>query len=121
MPLRPASLCTLLLLAGCAMHPETPVEKAKITLPAAPLPKPHGTILAMRPVPAEARDPARVVLAGLGTKGTIVEGQIFEFIVRTEYGTTISIVQPQSGGLHPGERVSIVQGAETRIDAPLPD
>jgi len=75
MPLRPASLCTLLLLAGCAMHPEPPVEKAKITLPAAPLPKPHGTILAMRPVPAEVRDPARVLLADSAPRARLLKAR----------------------------------------------
>ncbi len=107
----------LLLLAGCATHQEPAVPKAQAAPPAGL----HGTILAMRPVPAEAPGPARVVLANLGTKGAVVAGQVFEFIVRTETGTTISIVQPQTNGLHPGERVSILQGAETRIDAPASD
>jgi hypothetical protein len=117
MPLRPASFCALLLLAGCATHPEPPVPKA----PTAPLTGLRGTILAMRPVPAETPDPARLLLSGLGTQGGSADSHAFEFIVRTEGGTTISIVQPQSSGLHPGERVSILRGAETRIDAPASD
>ena len=127
MPLRPASFCLLLLLAGCATHPEQPVptaqtpeqtvQKAQIAPPAGV----PGTILAMRPVPAVGPGPARTVLAGLGTQGTPADADIFEFIVRTESGTTISIVQPRTNGLHAGERVSILRGAETRIDASLSD
>ncbi|MGA3399795.1 MAG: hypothetical protein ABSC95_11290 [Acetobacteraceae bacterium] len=117
MSLRPASFCALLLLAGCATLPEPPVAKAQAAPPAGM----HGTILAMRPVPAASPGPARLLLSSLGTQGAFVAGHVFEFIVRTEGGTMISIVQPDAIGLHPGERVSIVQGAETRIEAPLTD
>lgn len=127
MALRSASFCALLLLAGCAAHTEQPVPKAQ-TAPPAGLP---GTILAMRPVPAEAPEPARILLSSLGTRSAAAEDRhgddphgdnhIFEFIVRTESGTTISVVQPRANGLHPGERVSILRGVQTRIDAPPTD
>lgn len=117
MPLRPASFCALLLLAGCATPAEPPVAKAQAAPPAAV----RGTILAMRPVPAESAEPTRILLSSLGTQGAPAAGEIFEFIVRTESGTTISVVQPRTSGLHPGEGVSILRGAETRIDAPPAD
>jgi outer membrane lipoprotein SlyB len=116
MPLRPAIFCALLL-AGCAAHTEVPVPKAQ----AVPQTGSRGTILAMRPVPAETSGPARILLSSLAAQNAPVDEPSFEFIVRTESGTTISIVQPQTNGLHPGERVSILHGTETRIDAPAND
>jgi hypothetical protein len=117
MPLQPASFCLLLLLAGCVTHTEQPVTRAQ-TAPSAGM---RGIILAMRPVPAETPALARVLLSGLGTPGTSADDHVFEFIVRTDTGTTISIVQPRTSDLHAGERVSILRGAETRIDAPASD
>jgi len=117
MPLRPASFCALLLIAGCATRAEPPAPKAHAAPPAGV----PGTILAMRPVPAETPEPARILLSGLGTEGTRPANDVFEFIIRTASGTTISVVQPRTNGLHPGERVSILRGAETRIDAPPAD
>jgi outer membrane lipoprotein SlyB len=124
MPLRSASFCTLLLLAGCAAHTEQPAPKVQVAPPAGV----PGTILAMRPVRAEAPEPARILLSGLGTgtwgapaAGAAGGDNIFEFIVRTESGTTISVVQPRANGLHPGERISILRGVQTRIDAPPTD
>jgi outer membrane lipoprotein SlyB len=125
---RPASFCVVLLLAGCATHAEQSAQKA----PAAPVaavapavsPQPAGvpgTILAMRPVPAEPRGPARLLLASFGGSDGFADGHNFEFIVRTASGTTISIVQPRTDGLHAGQRVSILGGAETRIEARAAD
>jgi outer membrane lipoprotein SlyB len=120
MPLRSAIFCTLLLLAGCAAHTGQPAPQVQVAPPAAV----PGTILAMRPVMAEAPEPARILLSGLGagTWGAPAQsstggGNIFEFIVRTDVGTTISVVQPRANGLHPGERISILRGVQTRIDA----
>ena len=118
MPLRPASFCVLLLLTGCATHTEPSVPKAQAALPPAGIP---GVILAMRPVPAENPEPARILLSGLGTHDAIVDGHDYEFIVRTNTGTMISIVQPGAHDLHAGERVSILRGATTRIEAPASD
>ena len=117
MPLRPGIFCGLLLLFGCATHAELPLARTEVTAPVGL----RGTILAMRPVPVQPPGPARVVLAGLGNPGGSVNGTEFEFIVRTANGTTISIVQPGTGGLRMGEQVSILRGAETRIDALVGD
>ncbi len=115
MMLRPGRFCALLMLAGCAMHTEQPTP----TVQAAPTPPAgvSGTILAMRPVPTEAPGPTRILLSSLGGPGANSDAHVYEFIVRTQSGTTLSIVQPQTGDLRPGEHVSILSGAETRIDA----
>lgn len=118
MPLRPGFFCVLLL-AGCATHtePPAPVAQRAPTPPA----RASGIILAMRPVPPEGPGPARVVLAGLGRPAALSAEHVYEFIVRTGSGTTISIVQPQTNGLHTGAHVSILRGPETRIDVPASD
>jgi outer membrane lipoprotein SlyB len=114
MALRPASLPALLmLLAGCTASTPQVLPKAA----SAPVRGIRGTILAMRPVTAEPAGPARIVLSGLAVQDTVVDDHAYEFIVRTESGTTISVVQPRISDLHAGERVSILPGAETRIDA----
>jgi hypothetical protein len=113
MPLRPGIFCGLLVLLGCATHAEPPAGNAQVTAPVSL----RGTILAIRPVPVEPPGPVRVVLAGLGGPGASADGAEFEFIVRTQIGTTISVVQPLTGGLRAGDSVSIRRGAETRIDA----
>lgn len=114
MPLRPGTFCIVLLLVACATQTERPVAKVAA---APPPPGVAGTILAMRPVPAESAEPARILLVGLGVQAAPADSHVFEFIVRTADGTTISVVQPQTGGLHPSALVSILSGAETRIDA----
>jgi hypothetical protein len=117
MSLRTASFCTLLLLVGCAVHTEQPAPKVQATRPAGD----PGIILAMRPVRADSPEPARILLSGLDAHGAFADGQVFEFIVRTESGTTIAIVQPRASGLRPGEHVSILHGTETRIDVAASD
>jgi hypothetical protein len=125
MPLRPAISCALLtLLACCATHTEPLVSKSEQPLPkaqATALAGMPGTILALRPVASATPGPARILLSSPGTPGVLADEHSFEFIVRTESGTTLSIVQPQTNGLHAGERVSILRGAETRIDVPASD
>jgi len=120
--LRTGSFCVLMLLAGCATHTEQPAPMTQAASPAGvPAAGVLGIILAIRPVPAERPGPARTVLAGLGSQDSFTDGQVFEFIVRTENGTTISIVQPQTNDLHAGARISILRGAETRIETPATD
>ncbi len=143
MPLRSAKFCMLLVLAGCA----TQVERTQQNARAAPSPVDTlGTILAMRPVPVETSGPARILSSlsspslsspslgspsvgspsldnrssgspGSGAAIAFSDGHLYEFIVRTEGGTTIAIVQPQQSNLQPGIRVSILRAAETRINA----
>jgi hypothetical protein len=126
MPPRSAIFCAVLLLSGCTTQPHPGASKAQIA-PAAGVP---GIILAMRPVAAENPEPARILLSGLGFSadsgagspgGAAGDSRVFEFIVRTQDGTTIAIVQPETGSLRPGERVSILHGAETRIEAAASD
>jgi len=114
MPLRSTSFCALLLLASCVTQSKPPASKAQAPPPAGV----PGTILAMRPVPTDPLEPTRVLLSSLGGQNAQADSAVYEFIVRTESGTTMSIVQPLTNGLHPGEHVSILRGAETRIDTP---
>jgi hypothetical protein len=114
MPLRSASFYALLLLAGCATQAKPPASKAQAPPPAGV----PGTILAMRPVPMESPEPTRILLSSLGGQNAQADSAVYEFIVRTAGGTTMSIVQPLTNGLHPGEHVSILRGTETRIDTP---
>jgi len=114
MPLRTASFC-LLLLTGCATHAEQPVPVVAQT--GASHAGLRGIILAMRPVPTANAAPARVLLSGLDAPNGIDAASVYEFIIRTDDGSTISIVQPRMNGMHAGEPVTIVRGAETRIEA----
>ncbi|HVC59341.1 MAG TPA: hypothetical protein VND19_03115 [Acetobacteraceae bacterium] len=117
MPFRSAGFCALLVLAGCATQVKQPLPKARAARPAGV----RGTILAMRPVPAESPEPARILLSSLGSQGAQPAAGVFEFIVRTASGSTIAVVQPRTVGLRPGEPVSILRGQNTRIEAPPPD
>jgi outer membrane lipoprotein SlyB len=115
MTLRSGIFCVLMMLAGCAMQAEqsAPKVQAAPTRPAGVA----GTILAMRPVVPERPGPTRILLSSLGGTGENSDAHVFEFIVRTQSGTTLAIVQPQTGDLRPGERVSILSGTETHINA----
>jgi len=107
-----------LALAGCASPPPPSAIPQAAVVPAAGVPAPgvHGTILAMRPVPAKAPEPARVLLAGFAGRAPSA-AELFEFIVRTESGGVIAVVQPRAPGLHAGATVRVIQGTQTRIDA----
>lgn len=122
MPLRFAIFCTLLVLTGCTTRTEPAAPKARAARPAGV----PGVILAMRPVPVENPEPARILFAGLGIPddsggGPPADANVFEFIVRAGDGTTIAIVQRQTHDLRPGAQVNILRGAETRIEAPAGD
>jgi outer membrane lipoprotein SlyB len=116
MQLRAGSFCALLLIVGCATRTEPAMPRAQAAQ-AAGL---HGTILAMRPVPAQTQGPALRVLSSLGTPAA-ADNHVFEFIVRMASGTVIAVVQPQANNLRPGDQVSILHGTETRIEAPATD
>ena len=116
MRLRAGSFCTLLLVVACATRTAQPVPKGENAPPAGL----HGTILAMRPVPAETPGPARTVLSSLGGPAGDND-HAFEFIVRMASGTIISVVQQPANNLHPGEQVSILHNPETRIEAAARD
>ena len=116
MPLRTGVFCALLLLGSCAAQTQPPVRKA---LAPAPPPGLRGIILAMRPVPPASPQPVQVLLSGLDPQAGPTALPLLEFIVRTSIGTTIAVVQPESGNLQPGEHVSILSGTPPRIEAPV--
>lgn len=71
----------------------------------------------MRPVPppAMARPLRAVLFAGDEGAG---QGAMVEFIVRTDEGATLSIVQDNGAGLHAGDRVVVLRGGRTRLARP---
>lgn len=104
-------------IAGCApgkpsaSAPAPPVSTAVATS--------RGKILAVHKVPpAGAQDPWRAILsptratlrpASAGTESPV------EFIVRTDDGATLSIVQPSQPGLRAGSRVIVLFGETARL------
>ena len=117
MPLRTGVFCALLLLGSCAAQTQPPVRKALAPAPPTGL---RGIILAIRPVPPASPQPVQVLLSGLDPHaGPTAALPVFELIVRTTTGTTIAVVQPESGNFQPGEHVSILSGTPPRIDAPV--
>jgi len=101
----PILLAVILLgLAGCAVSPPPAAP------PAAAL---RATIVAVRPVAPAADGP---LLALLGApSGAVVPVQAREFILRTEDGHILSIVQDDDGLLRAGQAVSVVAGARARL------
>jgi outer membrane lipoprotein SlyB len=79
----------------------------------------YGTILSMRPIQRRAAaEPLRAALlsdAGAAEGGNAAR---VEFIVRAAGGATLSIVQANDADFHPGDRVTILRGAETRLARP---
>jgi outer membrane lipoprotein SlyB len=106
-------------LAGCA--PSNPAAPASNSTgqPAAPR---NGTILSMRNVTVPAgQGPLRKLLADSGDTqpvGASNAAQLTEFIVRTDEGATLSVVQANSLGLHPGDRVMILHDTGAHLARP---
>jgi len=73
----------------------------------------------MRPVPADSPLPVQALLSGAPPRNDLPAAPLYEFVVRTGGGTTIAVVQRETGNLHPGEQVSIVSGAPPRISVPV--
>ncbi|HUB47508.1 MAG TPA: hypothetical protein VMB73_21210 [Acetobacteraceae bacterium] len=107
--------CVLVLLASCAAPPPA-MQKAQ-TPPTDP--GLSGTILAVHPVPAASVQQVETLLSGADPQSDAVAGDLSEFIVRTGDGTTISVVQPETADLHPGEQVRIETGGSPHISVPV--
>jgi outer membrane lipoprotein SlyB len=106
-------------LAGCA--PGGPIAPAsKITNPLAATR--NGTILSMRAVAAPAgQESWRKLLIGndgMQRASDSNAAPLMEFIVRTDDGTTLSIVQANALGLHPGDRVVILRDTGAHLARP---
>jgi len=86
----------------------------------AALPAPHsvpGTILSLRNVPAGRNQDSwrAALLADATATSTRDDAPLTEFIVRTDNGAMISIVQPNLAAFHQGDRVTIQQDNRTRL------
>jgi hypothetical protein len=55
---------------------------------------------------------------GMQTASNSEAAPLTEFIVRTDDGATLSVVQANTIGLHPGDRVVILRDASTRLARP---
>jgi outer membrane lipoprotein SlyB len=101
--------------AGCA--PAKPPSPAAVQ----PASVSTGTILSMRAVAARAsQDPLRAAM--LTTGGSPNDGgrSLVEFIVRTDDGATLSIVQTNEPGFRSGDRVVIIRDDQTHLARPGP-
>jgi outer membrane lipoprotein SlyB len=108
------ALLAVLVLSGCARPPQRAAQIAPSPAPAVAT----GVIAAMRPLAAPTADTARAILAAIGMGGAAAVSRPAdetEFVVSEDGGRTVSIVQPNDAGLHPGERVALTPGARTRI------
>lgn len=109
---------TLALVAACApTRPPAPVASAPSALPGQ-----YGVILAERPVPATgAGDVRGQILARLGDAVVLPAAAGLpreEFIVRTDDGRTLSVVQDNPQRLRPGERILVGGTEATRLVRP---
>ena len=116
-----ACLLALLGIAGCAQVGTNTAGPASAGARAAP--SNAGTILSMRPVTPRTDSAAwRAALlaaaSGAAQVGDDVGRLPTEFIVRTDAGATISVVQTNESGFHPGDRVIILRDDHTHIAHP---
>jgi outer membrane lipoprotein SlyB len=114
-------LLTLLGIAGCAPAVTNTAGPAAAT--ARSVPSSEGTILSMRPVRVRGdRVPWRAALladaSSATTAGDDGNSDLTEFIVRTDAGSTISVVQANELGFRPGDRVTILHDGHTHIARP---
>ncbi len=84
-----------------------------------PTPLATGRILSMRSVysPAAA-DAMRAALLGSGSTPEKVSHPLTEFIVRTDDGPMMSIIQTNEPGFHVGDRVIILHRDRTQLAPP---
>jgi hypothetical protein len=107
-------LAGLFSLFGCA--PDQPPQA--VATPPAPA-SGSAIILSMRTVNRGAVPPSMRPVLLIDNVGTDdAGGSLAEFIVRTDDGATLSIVQTNEPGFHTGDRVVIVRGTRTRLARP---
>jgi outer membrane lipoprotein SlyB len=115
-------VCLLVLLGitGCAqVITDTAGPPASVRA----LPSREGIILSMRPVTMRGDRAQWGVALLAAASGTTAAGddahrQPTEFIVRTDAGSTISVVQTNEFGFHPGDRIIILHDDRTHIGRP---
>jgi outer membrane lipoprotein SlyB len=115
------SLVALLGIAGCAQVSTNATGSAAAV--AHPSASREGTILSMRPVTLRSnRAPWSIALlataSGAMAVGDDASRELTEFIVRTDAGSTISIVQTNELGFRPGDRILVLHDDHTHIARP---
>lgn len=109
----------LVLLAACATNgaPQTAASpKAPNQAAGAAAGTPvHAVILTVRPVQRTESGTAGLLPIGFDQASAVPNSA--EYIVQTDDGTTLAIVQPAQPGLHPGQDVTIGQGDRTTLIA----
>jgi outer membrane lipoprotein SlyB len=111
----PAVFILLAGVAGCA--PAKPPPPASVQ----PASVSAGTILSMRTVAARAsQDPLRTAMLTTGAAPNDGGRSLVEFIVRTDDGATLSIVQTNEPGFRSGDRVVIIRDDLTHLARPGP-
>jgi outer membrane lipoprotein SlyB len=98
-------------LSSCATPPPRPAgeEVRQLT---------YGVIVSRRPIEAAAGGAMRGSILGALGSGPSASGApaaLSEFIIRQDNGQTVSIVQADTGGLRPGERVVLSLGPRTLL------
>ncbi len=100
---------TFVLLAACATNgvPQTAAsQKAPNQAAGEPAGSlAHAVILTVRPVPRTESGAVRLLPIGIDQASVLPSSA--EYIVQTDDGTTLAIVQPAQPGLHPGQDVTI--------------
>jgi outer membrane lipoprotein SlyB len=104
-------------IAGCT---QAGTNAATATRAATSVPSSAGTILSLRPVmPRGDRATWSVALLASASRATTVDTeatrQLTEFIVRTDAGPIISIVQANEPDFRPGSRVIVLHDDHTRL------
>lgn len=114
-PIYPVVFVLLAGVAGCA--PAKPAPPAAVQ----PASVSAGTILSMRSVAARAsQDPLRSAMLTAGASPNDGGRALVEFIVRTDDGATLSIVQTNEPGFRTGDRVVIMRDDLTHLTRPGP-
>jgi outer membrane lipoprotein SlyB len=131
-PVRAAASAVLAtLLAACATHHTSTTSASQgIGRVSGAL---SGTIVAMRPLAAQARNAGGASFLGASAVRTTIlgaigggvaggaaasqidDGRAVEFIIRQDDGETVSIVQANEDNFRLGERVAIARGARARL------
>lgn len=111
---RIAPLLVASLLAGCA----APAPRVVAPGPEAVIPgRIEATVVTIRPVPPATAQGSGAVLAAMGAPAGQTDGSA-EFILRTDQGEVLSIVQPGMVGLTPGARVVVLTSPRLQIVRP---
>lgn len=121
-----ACLLALVGIAGCAsINTVAAGSPAKVAPPAVAR---AGTILSMRQVTREKVPPqwGAVLLADASASNIANDSSktqakqlpLEEFIVRTDDGAILSVVQTNEAGFHVGDRVIILRGEQARLARP---